>query len=508
MGQKYIDFKLPTDYNSEILKSKIEKEIGTRDFFFEINKQSLDARQSRKIHWATRVKVTSPAIKSEIEQIPKFSLPEFKSNRGKMAVVGSGPAGFFAAWVGLLSGLEVTIFELGPEVFKRIREVKAFEKNGKLNERANYAYGEGGAGTFSDGKLTSRTKSIAAERAWIFEQYIEAGAPEEIKYLSKPHIGSNLLVKTARNMRKKFIERGGHIHFDTAVTSINKKGNKVISIETEKGLFDADYFIFAPGHSSYSTYRILMDAGARFVNKPFAIGSRIEHSQELINIAKWKQPQIPGVKAADYALTYNDASLPVYSFCMCPGGMVVPAPPSRRANIVNGMSNYKRNYPYSNSAIVAGISLPELLNRVVSPMESLDWVNELENKFYEFANGYSAPAVKAADLLRSKQTSVFPSSSYPFPRITANFTDLFPAVVVKSMQLALKYFNKKITGFDEGILMGLESRTSSPIQVLRSDTGLVNGIDNLWMVGEGSGYSGGIVSSAADGIKAVVALCK
>lgn len=508
MGHRYYNFKLPTDYSDIDLRKLIKSELHTDDFTYEIDRQSLDARQHRNIHWQTKLLVSSPAIKDEIEQRRPFELPEKRANRGKLAVVGSGPAGFFAAWVGLQAGYDTTIFELGPEVFTRIREVKHFEKTGELNERANYAYGEGGAGTFSDGKLTSRTKSIAAEREWIFEQYISAGAPEEIRYLSKPHIGSNLLVKTARTLRKRFIEMGGTIHFDTAVTGIRHEGGKVNAIDTEKGLFEADQFIFAPGHSSYGTYKMLIDAGAKFTNKAFAIGARIEHRQELINIAKWRQPELPGVKAADYAVTYNDAKLPVYSFCMCPGGMVVPAPPHKRSNIVNGMSNYKRNYPYSNSAIVAGIYLPELLGKKLDPLEALDWVAKLEEGYYNFAQGYSAPAVKASDLMAGKVTSTFPDSSYPFPRITADFYELLPRPVVDSMKVALKHFGKKIRGFEDGILMGLESRTSSPIQVMRSREGLIDGFENLWMAGEGSGYSGGIVSSAADGIKAVVGSCE
>jgi uncharacterized FAD-dependent dehydrogenase len=504
MGNRFLDLKLPTDYTDDDVKKHIKQSIGTDNFTYTLDKQSLDARQHRNIHWQARVLVESGSIKDVIKEKPPFELPEYKNDRGKMAVVGSGPAGFFAAWVGIQSGYDVTIFELGPEVFTRIKEVKSFEKGGPLNERANYAYGEGGAGTFSDGKLTSRTKSIAAERAWIFEQYITAGAPEEIRFLSKPHIGSNLLVKTAKNLRKSFIEKGGTIHFDTAVTGINHNGSKVVSIDTEQGIFEADHFVFAPGHSSYSTYKMLIEAGAVFASKPFAIGARIEHKQELINKAKWRQPELPGVKAADYSVTYNDAKLPVYSFCMCPGGMVVPAPPTKESNIVNGMSNYKRNYPYSNSAIVAGIYLPDLLGRQIEPMEALDWIGKLEKKFYDYADGYSAPAIKASDLLEGKSTSVFPDSSYPFSRITADFYDLFPKPIVDSMKMGLKHFSKKIRGFEDGILMGLESRTSSPIQVKRSKEGLIDGFDNLWMAGEGSGYSGGIVSSAADGIRAAV----
>ncbi|GAB5465965.1 MAG: NAD(P)/FAD-dependent oxidoreductase [Candidatus Kapaibacteriales bacterium] len=503
MGSKYFDLKLPTDYSDSDIRRELKKALGTSDFDYQLEKQSLDAR-SKNIHWQVRVVATSDSIKTNFEETPPFQLPKYIKDSGKVAVVGSGPAGFYCAYLLQLSGFDVTLFERGPEVFERIKKVKEFEKGGPLDERANYAYGEGGAGTFSDGKLTSRTKSIVKERKWIFEQYIEAGAPPEIRYLSKPHIGSNLLVKTAKNLRKKFLSLGGRIHFDTDVVGLNFLNGTIQSIETEKGQFEADHFIFATGHSSYPVYRMLIEAGAKFTNKPFAIGARIEHRQELINMAKWRKAELPGVKAADYALTHPDSPAPVYSFCMCPGGMVVPAPTNRQSNIVNGMSNYKRNYPFANSAIVAGIYLPQLLDKELSPMESLDWLTSLEKKFYDYADGYSAPAVKASDLLNGNSTSTFPDSSYPFNRVTADFTELFPKIVVESMKIALQYFEKKISGFGDGILMGLESRTSSPIQAMRGQGGLLDGFTNLYMAGEGSGYSGGIVSSAADGLLTAV----
>ncbi|GAB1372043.1 hypothetical protein MASR1M45_21050 [Candidatus Kapaibacterium sp.] len=342
---------------------------------------------------------------------------------------------------------------------------------------------------------------MCARKRFIFEQYVKAGAPEEILYLAKPHLGSNILTKVVKNLRQEFIDRGGNLIFNNKLLDIKFKNGRAVSAETEQGVIDADYFIVAVGHSSYDTYRMLINNGVQFITKNFAIGTRVEHYQEIINRAKWRTPSLPGVKAADYSLTYNfDQMFSVYSFCMCPGGKVVPAPPIAGLNIVNGMSNYKRNYPFANSAIVAGINIADLAGRELEPLESLDWLLTLERKFYEFSNSYNAPAVKVSDFLKGRTTASFGKHSYPFELMTADFRELFPQKITDSMALALKDFMHKIWGFEEGTMMGLESRTSSPIQLVR-DGMLCAGFENLYFAGEGSGLAGGIVSSAADGIK-------
>lgn len=504
MGYRELSLQMSSDYTDDELRKKIQKVLSTDEFEYNIEKKSLDGRKKTNIHWLVRVGVSSKHIKSTDEpDNQNLEIPKVNSDK-LVIVVGSGPAGFYSAYVLRLAGFKVRLIEQGPEVFQRIKDVKLFHKKRILNERSNYAFGEGGAGTFSDGKLTSRTKTIKLERKFIFNEYIEAGAPEEIRYLAKPHIGSNLLVKTAKNLRNKFLNIGGEMLFDTEMIDINLLDGKVISLETNKGKMEADYFVIASGHSSYPVYEMLIKAGVKFQTKPFAIGNRVEHTQEIINNCMWRAKEIPGVKAADYALTFNDASNPVYSFCMCPGGNVVSAPPVKGVNLVNGMSNYKRNYPYANSAIVAGLDLNKQLNREVEPLEALNWVMNLESKFYNYVNGYDAPAVKVADLLRNKTTSIFPASSYPFYLKSADMNDLLPANIVNSQKEALRKFSKQMIGFDQGILMGLESRTSSPIQACRSREGLCDGFNNLYFVGEGSGFSGGIVSSGADGIKAAI----
>jgi len=504
MGYKQIEINLPTSYSDENIKRKISQKLKIQSFEYSIDKKSLDARKKDQIHWKIRVTVSSNDIKDKfIPDQRKLEIPKLNSNK-KVVVVGSGPSGFFSALVLLRAGFDVTIIEQGPNVFERVKAIKIFEKTGKLNDKANYAYGEGGAGTFSDGKLTSRTKSIVLERRFMFDEYIKAGAPEEIRYLSKPHIGSNILVKTARNLRKMFIHEGGKYLFDTELTNIYQSNGKVSSIETNIGKMDCDYLVLGTGHSNFSVFQLLNKSGVLFKTKPFAIGSRVEHVQREINQSQWKCDTLEGVKNAEYSLTSQVGTNSVFTFCMCPGGRIISAPQQNGLNIVNGMSNYKRNSPYANSAIVVALDLNQELKKEVESSEAIDWLYNLEAKFFEYTGGFDAPAVLVKNMMNGRTTSNFPDSSYPFSLQTADFRELFPKSIYGSMTKSFHEFSKKIRGFEDGVMMGLESRTSSPIQALRNKNGLCDGFENLYLVGEGSGFSGGIVSSGADGIKAAM----
>ncbi len=501
MGNKFVEIDLAVGSDESDIEKKIRQATGLKNFSYKINKKSLDARSKKHIRWVMKVLVSSDDLKSNtVIDEENLIIPKI-SNKKKVVVVGTGPAGIFSAYVLLEAGFVVTVIDLGPEVFTRVRKVRDFEKNGELDERANYAFGEGGAGTFSDGKLTSRTKNIEKEKKYIFSKYVKFGAPAEIEYLAKPHIGSNNLIKIVRGMRHDFINQGGNIIFDNKMLDFEHHNGVVSSIDTEKGKLDADYFIFAIGHSAMDTQKMLIRNNVKFKVKGFAIGSRVEHYQELINQAKWALPELPGVKAADYAVTYSSpTNFDCYSFCMCPGGMVVPAAYRKGVNIVNGMSNYKRNYPFANSAIVAAFSIEDILRKEIEPYEALDWVVDLEEKFYNFSNSFKAPAVNVRDFMNNKVSSNFPKSSYPFDLLGADFSEFLPQRIINSMKNGLNEFSKKINGFETGVLIGLESKTSSPIQVLR-DGMKCAGFENLYLAGEGSGLSGGIVSSAADGIK-------
>ncbi len=505
MGFKTISLKMPTDFTPEQLRSKIARELRIGDFSFRIENKSLDARKKSNIHWLIKVLVNSTEIKGgELEKHETFTIP-FRKREEQVLVVGSGPAGFFAAFVLQKAGFNVTLIERGSEVEKRGKSILTFERTGIFDAQNNYAFGEGGAGTFSDGKLTSRSKHISQEKQFILSSYVRAGAPEEIMYMAHPHLGTDNLKKIVKNLRLEFEKIGGKIFFETMLEDLIVKNSKVTEAVTTKGIFSADAIFIAPGHSASETYKMLIRRGVPFRTKNFAIGSRMEHRQEIINQAQWGRPKLPGVKAAEYRITSPaDGNHRVFSFCMCPGGMVVPAAAYENTNIVNGMSYYLRNGNFANAACVAAIHPDELAEKIVSPLEAIENLTLLEEKFFQISNSYKAPVCRITNFLKQKTKDEKPESSYPLGLISTPLWEYLPAKVVRSMQAGLLDFIRKMRGFETGNLIGLESKTSSPVQVIREKNGRVENFDNLYIIGEGSGYAGGIISSAADGIKAAV----
>ena len=505
MGYREIVLQLPTDFQGDELKKRIGKELGIKEFSFQIENKSLDARKKDNIHWLVRVLVLSGELSGDAPEIsPPLAIPY--RNRGEKAlVVGSGPAGFFAAFVLQKAGITTTIIERGSELHKRVEGIKDFEKTGAFNPVSNYAFGEGGAGTFSDGKLTSRSKHISKERQFILSSYIGAGGPEEIGYMAHPHLGTDNLRTIVRNLRDQFIHIGGSVLFETMLEDLKIEDGKVIEAITASGGIEADYFIIAPGHSAFETYRMLIRRGVAFRTKNFALGSRVEHPQEIINRAQWGVESLPGVKAAEYRLTSKgDGNLPVYTFCMCPGGVVVPATAYGNTNIVNGMSRYQRNGKFANAGCVAGVHPDRLIGRQATPLEALDWLEALERSFYRYSDGFKAPFSDIQGFINKKGPSKIVESSYAPGLKPAALWDLLPVEVSGSIREGLKDFSRKIRGFETGSIMGLESKTSSPIQALREKDCRCTGFKNLYLVGEGSGCSGGIISSGADGIKAAM----
>lgn len=507
MGIKKIQIKIKTDYSQDDLKQEIASVCGISDFSYSIDKKSLDARKKSAIHWLMSIYVTSPELSDQdIEHREELIIPQLK-REDRVIVIGSGPAGFFSAFVLQKAGFNVTILERGSNVDERGKALKEFEGNGQFSTTNNYAFGEGGAGTFSDGKLTSRSKHISAERNFIISEYIKAGAPEEIRYLAHPHLGTNNLKPMVANLRQAFIEIGGTVLFDTMFEKLLIKGQSVSGIRCSKGDMPAEHVILATGHSAYETYRQLMQQGVMFRTKNFALGHRIEHTEKMINRSQWGITQLPGVKAAEYRLTAKTSSgMPVFTFCMCPGGRIVPSAAYAERSAVNGMSYYARDGHFSNAACVVGVHPDQILGQDASAHAILDWVDDLESNFFKFSNGYTLPAIKANQYLSKKYSSKLPRSSYSLGLEAAPLHEMLPAFVSSALKEGLSLFDRKLQGFSTGTLMGLESKTSSPIQVLRDRDGLCEGFTNLYMVGEGSGYAGGIISSAADGIRCAMGL--
>ncbi len=510
MGRKEIDIKLPCGYEEKDLADALRSQVKLKDYTYRIVKKSLDSRRKDRIHWSIRIELESPSLKDQ-GNMPRPAAPlapDPRQGKGKkIVVVGSGPAGIFPALFLQLSGCSVTLLERGTAVEQRQKDIEKLDQQGIFTDNSNYSFGEGGAGTFSDGKLTSRSKHSKKEKQYIMEEFVRQGAPEEILYLTHPHIGSDNLIRIAGNMRRSFQEAGGTILFGTVMTDLEMERGRIRAVLTESERFPCDAALLATGHSAYDSYRMLMARKIPFRTKNFALGCRMEHPQELINRIQWGCPSLPGVKAAEYRLTSDRGDLPVYTFCMCPGGKIVPAPSYRDQNIVNGMSYYRRDGEFANAAIVAGLSLPELLNREISPEDSLNWLKDLENSFYQVSSGYRAPAMKISDFITGRPDSPLTASSYEPGLIQADLTALLPREIGKSLQEGLKDLARRLPGFEQGQILGLESKTSSPVQVIRDKmTGLVETTENLYFCGEASGYAGGIISSASDGLRSAQAI--
>jgi uncharacterized protein len=505
MGYKQISIQVPTLYDDDLVRGIISKTLGCTEFSWQIESKSLDARKRSNIHWLMRIGVVSDEIPGgEMPRHEKLHIP-YLDRKKEVVITGSGPAGLFCALVLQKAGFGTTLIERGSEVHKRNGSIIRLERDGVFDPWNNYAFGEGGAGTFSDGKLTSRSKHISRERNFILESYIDAGAPAEIAWMAHPHLGTDNLKRIAVNLRQMYTGLGGRMLFETMLEDISVKDGMVTEILTSAGSLRADALFVAPGHSAYETYRMLIERGVGFRTKNFAIGSRMEHPQELINRIQWGLPALPGVRAAEYRISSRaDGRHQVYSFCMCPGGTVVPAMAYANASVVNGMSYFKRDGMYANAGCVAGIHPGELAGKDVSPLDALALVEQLEQEFFDFSGGFKAPSCSIRDFTAARLRDHSLESSYPPGLKSAPLWELLPRNVATAMQAGLKDFTRKMKGFDTGNLIGLESKTSSPVQVIRDAGGLCSGFKNLFLIGEGSGYAGGIVSSAADGIRAAM----
>lgn len=507
MKKQTLEVKLPLDYNSNDLESALKKYGIKNSNNINILRKSLDARKKNNIIWNLKIEINSnkPDYKKIAENI--LELPNKKRDI-HVVVVGSGPAGIFSGIVLLKAGFKVTLIEKGSIVEKRDKDISNLLNNGVFNKDSNFAFGEGGAGTFSDGKLTSRSKHINTEKDFILATYINNGAPEEIYSMVHPHVGSDNLKIVAKNIRNQFKELGGKILFNTSFLSFIKNGTNITGVETNKGLIDCNYLILATGHSSLPTYKELIRSGVQFSTKNFALGFRAEHRQNIINKAQWGVDSIKGLKAAEYRLTAKTDSSSVFSFCMCPGGSIVPAAAIENTSVVNGMSNYRRNGNFANAAIVATFNFSNEYKREVSPLESLEMLYQLEEKYYSATGGFNIPGMNISEFIDDKTPNKINDSSYPLGITPYDLKELLPKTVIEPLTQGLINFSRKIDGYKDGNIMGLESKTSSPIQVDREPGGLCHGFSNLYFLGEGSGWAGGIISSGADGVKGSMDIIK
>ncbi len=487
---------------------------------YKIIKKSIDARDKNNILFVYEFDVSCDR-ESEILRRNKsndiFVAPEdvytFPSGGtlkldNRVVIVGSGPGGLFAAYMLAEAGYAPLILERGEKIEDRVKTVEEFFKTNKLNVNSNVQFGEGGAGTFSDGKLNTLTKDKFNRAKRVFEIFVENGAPEEIMYLSKPHIGTDILRKVVVNMREKIIAMGGEFRYNSMVTDLKIENNRITGVEVNNEEFvPTSVVVLAIGHSARETFYMLHGKGIEMKAKNFAVGVRIEHPQEMISRSQYGD-SYKLLEPASYKLAYQTSKgRGVYSFCMCPGGFVVNASSEKNHLVVNGMSNYKRDEVNANSAIVVTVGKNDFGD---DPLAGVEFQRELEKKAYELGRGL-IPVQLYGDFRDGKITKEI-GSVMPNTKGDYNFSDLnelFPRYISEALKEAIPNFDKKIRGFsrDDALLLGVESRTSSPVVIVRNEMG-VSSIEGIYPCGEGAGYAGGITTSAIDGVKVAENIAK
>ena len=500
------------EIEKEIIKRGIKKENIDRIVW---SKRSIDSRKKSDIKFVYNVEVTlkkeidlsktkNISLVKETEKIKRKALNKDE----EVLVVGTGPAGLFAALRLAEYGYKPIVIDRGEAVDERDKTVDRFIKTGELNENSNIQFGEGGAGTYSDGKLNTRIKSEYIEK--VFTEFVECGAQKEIMWDYKPHIGTDVLKVVVKNLREKIISLGGRFYFNNLLTDViiengEVQGAVIRNNKNEMEKLPVKKIILAIGHSSRDTYRMLHKNGVFIENKPFAVGARIEHPREDIDRMQYgKYAGNKNLGAATYSLTYNnkEEERGIFSFCMCPGGVIVNAASENGGTLVNGMSYSDRNGRFSNSALVVGIKENEFGDELFSGMK---FQEELERKTFELVKNYGALYQSVPDFLEGKLTEKEIETSYEMKKTPYDLNKLFPEVITRNMKMALNYWGKRYEGFvsERANLIAPETRTSAPVKITRNEIGESVNIKGLYPVGEGAGYAGGIVSAAVDGLKIV-----
>ena len=536
------NIKMDLEHTQEDLKNKVSKILRLKnniDLNFIIRKKSIDARDKENIFYTYTIDIEIPNEKKylkikNVSPVSESSIAEYKTeivsdyNKKSPVVVGFGPSGIFAGLILVEAGLKPVIIERGSEISKRQADVKNFFENKILNTESNVQFGEGGAGTFSDGKLTTNIKDFRIAK--VIDEFVKAGAPDEIKYLSKPHIGTDNLVNILQKIRKKIIELGGEILFDTKLIDLNFENEILNSITVQNENYtyeiETENVILALGHSARDTFEMLHNKKIFMTQKPFAVGMRIEHKQSLIDKTQYGKfyKKLP---PAEYKLNHRCKNgKGVYTFCMCPGGVVVNASSEKNRLCVNGMSFFKRDSENSNSALLVEVGEKDFADN--NPLSALDFQRKLEEKAFVLGGGnYNAPIQLLKDFINNKKSEslgeIKPSvtTGYTF----ANLRELFTSEMNDAFLEAIFEMDKKLKGFNcaDAILTGVESRSSSPIRILRDENFYCNvssdrclfceaknteRVKGIIPCGEGAGYAGGIVSASVDGIKCAEMLIK
>ncbi len=484
-----------------------------------IVKKSIDARKKPdiKVNYTIDVKVNgneekilrnSRCKKASIAPWTSYKVPQLKHpNAKRPVVVGFGPAGMFAALVLSIAGARPIVLERGDDAETRHEKVRKFWQTGQLDPRSNVQFGEGGAGTFSDGKLGTGVSNPRIP--WILEQFVFAGAQENILYDAKPHVGTDVLLTVVQHLRSRIISLGGEVRFRTQVTGLRIENDKLTGLELDSGeVLDCDKVILAIGHSARDTFRMLERLGVPMEPKPFSMGVRIEHPQAMVDLAQYGQLS-PHLPPADYKLVSHQEEATVYTFCMCPGGYVVAAASEEGGVVTNGMSFADRAGENANAAVLVTVNPRDF--PYPGPLGGVAWQREIEEAAFRLSGSYRAPAQRFADFL-NHCPSTGPGEVRPtyLPGVHwCDLHDILPPRITEPMKAGILDLDKRLKGFasPDAVLTGPETRSSSPVRILRNAEG-VSKIEGLYPAGEGAGYAGGIMSAAVDGMEAAEAVLK
>lgn len=511
--------KLPCTHTQQELREKIERTLRIRPeelIEYSIEKQSIDARKKPQIFYVYTIhasvlqekkvfkKVHSKNITIVEKKVYQFPFHAESIPADRPVIIGSGPAGLFCAYMLAEHGFAPILLERGKAIEERKKDVDSFWETGKLNPESNVQFGEGGAGTFSDGKLNTLVKDPSGRNRKVLEIFVKEGAPEEILYVNKPHIGTDLLMNVVKNMRKTIQSNGGEVRFESKVTELCITDGKICGVVINKEQFlPAKSVILAIGHSARDTFEMLWEKQICMEAKSFAVGVRVEHPQKLINYAQYQLELPKTLPAASYKVTAQLSNgRGVYSFCMCPGGYVVNASSEEGRLAVNGMSYHSRAGENANSAIIVTVTPKDYGSD--HPLAGMEFQRKLEEKAFRLAQG-KIPVQRYEDFCKNRATDSF-GTVHPSMKgnyAPANVREILPEIVAASIEEGIRCFDQKLQGFadPDALLSGVESRTSSPVRISRDPSTMEGSVKGLYPCGEGAGYAGGITSAAMDGIR-------